>query len=178
MNWKQTVLASASTLFLLSACGDSDPAEQTPASEAPMESDAALPEEQDAAGDMSGTSMTDDASMNDDASTDEVSPLVDDLEGDWVSGEDDRSEMSIIDGSVTMMYDGKVLSTETLQSVETCPDVPGDAADMELITMTSTDTGETLCYGILSLSEDRLELTSYPKGNTITYTRQPMTGLD
>jgi len=143
-----------------------------------MESDAALPEEQDAAGDMSGTSMTEDASMNDDASTDEVSPLVDDLEGDWVSGEDDRSEMSIIDGSVTMIYDGKVLSTETLQSVETCPDVPGDAADMELITMTSTDTGEALCYGILSLSEDRLELTSYPKGNTITYTRQPMTGLD
>ena len=43
---------------------------------------------------------------------------------------------------------------------------------MQLITMTGSESGEQLCYGILNLDEDKLELTSYPAGNTLTYTRQ------
>ena len=177
MNWKPLALASASTLLLAAACGDTEPVETPPPSdtgmtdETGMADDAATTPDTDMADDTGMTSETGMDSQLDGSDT--VSPLIDRLEGDWVSGEDDQSEMSILDGTATMMYDGEVLSTETLQAVDSCPDAVGEASDdMQLITMTSAESGETLCYGVVTLEADTLTLTSYPEGNTLTYTRQ------
>lgn len=188
MDFRFLAFASASALMLATACGEPDTVETPTSEDTAVSSDNRVADETEdmsGTGTMSGSSDNGTDNMSDETTMDGqsrpangVPPLLDRIEGDWVSGEDDGSEMSIVDGTATMMYDGEVLTTETIEVVETCPDAAGDASDdMQLITMTADDTGETLCYGIINLSEDRLELTSYPRGNTLTYTRQPMTGM-
>ena len=177
-------IATCSAALLLAACGGPDTAEETPPADGAIESEGSLTDdpavglEEAPGGDMETSSET--SGMSDGAVTEsgmdmpEGDTTMDDLQGNWISGEDDRSEMSIIDGTVTMMYDDELLSTETLELVDTCEDAPDETADMPLLTMTSTDTGEELCYGILELNDDTLELTSYPRGNTLTYSRMPV----
>lgn len=172
MNWKPLTLACTSTLLLAAACSDPETAELPPPGDTTMTEETGMADD---AASTPETDMADNTGASGEtgmASSESVSPLIDRLEGDWVSGEDDQSEMSILDGTATMMYDGEVLSTETLKAVDSCPDAVGDASNMQLITMTASESGEVLCYGILSLDENRLELTSYPAGNTLTYTRQ------
>ncbi|MGB3625716.1 MAG: hypothetical protein WA989_07805 [Henriciella sp.] len=178
------VFASVSAILLAAACGDSGTSDDTPMETAGPSGTADTTYEARVARnpsmDDNGSVATDDTAMaGDPGETDNGdAPLLDRLEGDWLSGEDDQAEMSIIDGTAAMMYDGEVLTVETLDVVDSCPDAVGEAADsLDLFTMTSDATGETLCYGVVSLENDRLELTSYPRGNTLTYTRQPMTDV-
>ena len=165
------LLAGSAAAIALAACGGPETVEETPAPDGPIESEGSLTEDpevgldEEPGGDM-------DMSMSD-TDADAGNETLSALEGDWVSGDDNLSEMSILDGTVTMMYDGEVLSTETLQTVDSCPDAPGDTSSLELITMTSAEGNETLCYGIIALTEAELQLTSYPRGNTLTYVRMP-----
>lgn len=177
MDLKQIALAGASALFLMTACGDDT---GTAVETASADSTAATGESQaqdpefgpDDAGATSPDDMADTAMPAEDREIQSDEDLLASLEGDWVSGDDDQAEMSIIDGTATMLYAGEVLSTETLDIVDNCPDAPSDASDMQLLTMTSTEAGESLCYAIISLSDERLELSSLPRGNTLTYERQ------
>ncbi|RIJ25878.1 hypothetical protein D1224_01800 [Henriciella barbarensis] len=165
------LLAGCTAAIALAACGGPETVDETPAADDPIESEGSLTEDpeigldEEPGGDMDMT-MSD---TNMDAANETLAAL----EGDWVSGDDNLSKMSILDGTVTMMYDGEVLSTETLQTVDSCPDAPGDTSDMQLITMTGAESNETLCYGIIALTEAELQLTSYPRGNTLTYIRMP-----
>ena len=167
------LLAGCATAIALVACGGPETVDETPAADDPIESEGSLTEDPEVGMDEApGGNM--DTAMSDtgmDASTSDETLAA--LEGDWVSGDDDLSEMSIIDGTVTMMYDGEVLSTETIETVDSCPDAPGDTSGLELITMTSAEGNEPLCYGIIALTEAELQLTSYPRGNTLTYIRMP-----
>lgn len=168
------LLAGCTAAIAIAACGGPETVDETPAADDPIESEGSLTEDPEVGldeapgGDMDMTVSETDA----DAANETLAAL----EGNWVSGDDNLSEMSILDGTVTMMYDGEVLSTETLQTVDSCPDAvgdTGDTSDMQLITMTSAEGNETLCYGIIALTEAELQLTSYPRGNTLTYIRMP-----
>ena len=173
MKFTPIAVATCSAVLLLAACGEPETVEETPAADGAIESEGSLTEDPAIGMDEApGGDMSADADMSGD--TDEDSGTMAALDGDWISGDDDKSEMSIIDGTVTMMYDGEVLSTETIQTVDSCPDVPGDASDMQLITMTSAESEESLCYGIITLNDEILELSSYPRGNTLTYARMPV----
>lgn len=169
MDLKQIALASASALFLMTACGDDTGAA---VETAPADNIAATGESQAQEPEFGPDDMADAAMPARDSEIQSDEDLLASLEGDWVSGDDDQAEMSIIDGTATMLYAGEVLSTETLDIVDNCPDAPSDASDMQLLTMTSTEAGESLCYAIISLSDERLELSSLPRGNTLTYERQ------
>ncbi|WP_018146576.1 hypothetical protein [Henriciella marina] len=167
-------VATCSAVLLLAACGETETVEETPPADGPIESEGSLTEDPEIGlNEEPGGEMSAETDMSGDMAEEENSTLAS-LEGDWVSGDDDKSEMSIIDGTVTMMYDGEVLSTDTLEVVDSCPDVAGEVSDMQLITMTSNDTDESLCYGIITLNDERLELSSYPRGNTLTYERMPV----
>jgi hypothetical protein len=189
MTFKTITVASASAIVLLTACGgdaenetytDTGPAD-TRAEMGRDDAGASEKAEQmsDQMGGMSGMDGMDgtrnqsmDNADNPDMTNEDMLAA---LQGDWLSGDDDRAEMSIVDGTVTMMYDGEVLSTDTLELVDSCPDgAAGPRPDAQLLTMTSTEAAEPLCYAILGLSDNRLELSSLPRGNSLTYTRQPM----
>lgn len=165
------LLAGCTAAIALVACGGPKTVDETPAADDPIESEGSLTEDpeigfdEEPDGDM-------DMTMSD-TNTDTANETLAALEGDWVSGDDNLSKMSILDGTVTMMYDGEVLSTETLQTVDSCPDASGDTSDMQLITMTAAEGNENLCYGVIALTEAELQLTSYPRGNTLTYIRMP-----
>lgn len=173
MPLKQVALASASALFLLAACGGTETAEETPQADGPIESEASLTEDPEVGLDEAPATGADAMAGNTTLAEEDpaVPPLLDEMEGEWVSADDEASGMSILDGTVTMLYDGEVISTETIDVAQSCADAPGDTSGLDLITMTGTD-GESLCYGVIALDDDRLELTSYPRGNTLTYTRQ------
>ena len=157
MKLNMKLLAGCTAAIALAACGGPETVDETPAADDPIESEGSLTEapevglDEEPGGDM-------DMTMSD-TDTDGANETLAALEGDWVSGDDNLSEMSILDGTVTMMYDGEV--------------APGETGDMQLITMTGAESNETLCYGIIALTEAELQLTSYPRGNTITYIRMP-----
>lgn len=165
------LLAGGAAAIALAACGGPETVDETPAADDPIESEGSLTEDPELGMDEAPGGDID-MSMSD-ADADAGNETLSALEGNWVSGDDNLSEMSILDGTVTMMYDGEVLSTETLQTVDSCPDAVGDTSDMQLITMTGAESNETLCYGIIALTEAELQLTSYPRGNTLTYIRIP-----
>lgn len=172
MHLKQIALASASALFLLTACGGTETVEETPDADSEIAAEASLTEDPEIGLDEDPATSADMAGETTLAEEDaDVPPLLDRLEGKWVSADDEASQMSILDGTVTMMYDGEVLSTETVAVADSCAEAPGDTSGLELITMTSAEDG-TLCYGIITLNDERLELTSYPRGNTLTYDRE------
>ena len=173
-------LATCSAALLLAACGGPETAEQTPEADDPIESEGTLTEDPAVgldeepggnmdASDMSGMSDGPGKGMDMPSEGPDGRPS-----GQLDFKRDEQSEISIIDGTATMMYEDEVLSTEVVELVETCEDAPGETADMQLLTMTSTDTDETLCYGILTLNDETMELTSYPRGNTLNYTRMPV----
>lgn len=172
MHLKQIALAGASALFLLSACGGSDTVEETPDADSQIASEGSLTDSPDVGlneDPATEADMMDETTLAEEDA--DVPPLLDRLEGKWVSADDEASAMSILDGTATMMYDGEVLSTDTVAVADSCEDAPGDTSGMDLITITDAENG-TLCYGILTLNDETLELTSYPRGNTLTYERE------
>ncbi|HMR44766.1 MAG TPA: hypothetical protein PKC40_13070 [Saprospiraceae bacterium] len=93
--------------------------------------------------------------------------------GNWRDVDDAKSIISIAGSRYFSIYDGKLISEETMEFHEKCPEScqsGGDVSGNSCFTTNSTD-GST-CYVIVKLSEEELQLTmAGGTGKTLTYRR-------
>lgn len=95
-------------------------------------------------------------------------PVVDRLEGTWKSLDDPRSGLAFAEGSKTDTYDGEAVATEKIGVFDSCDgDAPAEPATGQYLL--ETETG--MCWFLISVAEETLELSYVGRGNTLRYRR-------
>lgn len=94
------------------------------------------------------------------------------MQGDWVSTDDPKSGVRV-DGLIWAdVYDGQEMGRSVIDIGDSCAEETTDASDiLQLFTIGAADAG-WLCYAILSVTPDRMELSYLARGNTLTFVRE------
>ncbi len=101
---------------------------------------------------------------------DPYADLVKAVQGRWVSTEDPLAAVEV-DGLVwTDVYDGQEIGRSVVNFWEACSDGTGGAPVLELFTVGSADAG-SLCYSVVGVDADRMELVYTARGNMLVYGR-------
>lgn len=105
------------------------------------------------------------------APRDAISDSLDMMQGRWISTEDAQSMLDITGSLQTSGYGGE----EPRQSLMTFPGACPDGGETDSTTLVLQELGtppeDALCYDILALSNDRIELMYLPRGTILTYVR-------
>ncbi len=90
------------------------------------------------------------------------------LEGRWRSADDSKSVIVVSGESFISIYDGSVVSEETVEYFATCPDVCMEGLDMACFMVKGEF--DATCYAIVSVTENELQYSMLGgPGNTLTY---------
>jgi hypothetical protein len=93
------------------------------------------------------------------------------MQGNWVSQDDALASLEVVGSEQTDSYDGQVVSTSVVTFSDSCPD--GAAMGPVFFTFEmGGDPANMLCYEILDLTADRMELSYVGRGNTLVYLRK------
>lgn len=105
------------------------------------------------------------------APRDAISDSLDMMQGRWISTEDAQSKLDITGSLQSSGYGGE----EPRQSLMTFPGACPDGGQTDGTTLVVQELGtppeDALCYDILALSNDRMELMYLPRGNILSYVR-------
>lgn len=93
------------------------------------------------------------------------------MQGEWLSTDDAQSSV-LVEGLIwTDLYDGQMMGQSVVFAGSGCADGSGEGVDtIELFVIGSADAG-SLCYSVLSVDANRMELSYLARGNTLTFTR-------
>jgi hypothetical protein len=93
------------------------------------------------------------------------------MQGKWVSQEDPLASLEVVGSEQIDSYDGQVVTTSVVTFSETCPEGEPMGAVFFTLEM-GGDPTNLLCYVILDLTPDRMELSYVGRGNTLVYLRK------
>jgi len=103
---------------------------------------------------------------NGDAETAELDETV--LEGRWRSVDDSKSVIVVSGDSFISIYDGSVVSEDTVEYFEACPAVCAENLDMACFMVKGEF--DATCYAVVSVTESELRYSLLGgTGNTLTY---------
>lgn len=91
------------------------------------------------------------------------------LQGDWVSERDPADEFTITGSEREGRYAGLSIQTESIAVLDSCD---GAAGRGPYLYAQDAEGGITLCYEIISASEDELLLNYLPQGRRLRYLRK------
>ncbi len=91
------------------------------------------------------------------------------MQGAWVSADDPQSRVDIVGSEWTDTYADEVLRVSVLTLSDTCGEIRGGVLLGQQ--MMGGDPSDLMCYEVLSVGEDRMELSYLPRGNTLVYLR-------
>ena len=90
------------------------------------------------------------------------------LEGRWRSADDSKSVIVVSGESFISIYDGSVVSEETVEYFAKCPDECMESLDMACFMVKGEF--DATCYAIVSVTENELQYSMLGgPGNTLTY---------
>jgi len=93
------------------------------------------------------------------------------LQGKWTSVDDGKAGV-LVNGLIwSDLYDGQEMARSVIDIGETCAEETSDATEiLQLFTIGSAEAG-WMCYSILSVTPDRLELSYLARGTTLAFVR-------
>lgn len=93
------------------------------------------------------------------------------LQGAWTSAEDGKAGVRV-DGLIwSDLYDGAEMGRAVIDIGETCAEETTDATEiLQLFSIGSAEAG-WMCYAILSVTPDRMELSYLARGTTLVFTK-------
>jgi len=90
------------------------------------------------------------------------------LEGRWRSADDSKSVIVVSGESFISIYDGSVVSEDTVEYFEKCPNECMEGLDMACFMVKGEF--DATCYAIVSVTENELQYSMLGgPGNTLTY---------
>lgn len=94
------------------------------------------------------------------------------MQGRWTSTDDPKSGVQV-DGLIWAdLYDGQEMGRSVIDIGESCAEEITDATEiLQLYTIGSAEAG-WLCYAVLSVTPDRMELSYLARGNTLAFVRE------
>ncbi|OYU20145.1 MAG: hypothetical protein CFE34_01590 [Rhodobacteraceae bacterium PARR1] len=105
------------------------------------------------------------------AGTDPYAATLQAMQGKWVSVDDPKSGVQV-DGLLwTDAYGGEAMGQSVMSYYTACSDgTGGDGTVLELFVIGPQESG-SLCYSVLTVDAQRMELSYMGRGNTLAYTR-------
>lgn len=101
---------------------------------------------------------------------DEWAGLRDAVQGSWVSAEDAQNVLFIFGSEQYTSYAGETVDVSVLTFANACPG--GDEIGPVFFTQTmGGDPMDALCYAVIDVTPDRMELSYVGRGNTLVYNR-------
>ena len=93
------------------------------------------------------------------------------MQGDWVSTEDKSSTLSVTGSEETWLYDGAPSDLFIVNFTDFCDDAAAPGGPLLTKREMQSADGMVLCYGIDSITPDRMSLIYLPRGNILEYVR-------
>lgn len=105
------------------------------------------------------------------APRDAISDSLDRMQGRWISADDAQSVLDITGSLQTSRYGSDESRAGLMTFPGACPDGGQTDGTTLVVQELGTPPEDALCYDILSLTNDRMELMYLPRGNILTYLR-------
>lgn len=102
-----------------------------------------------------------------------LGPKLTTLQGNWRSADDPKLLISITMQDYVTIYDGKIVSTQTIEMFEVCPEFCKTGSDVSgMACFVLKGESDATCYGIIQLEGKTLKCTIMGgDGKTLTYTK-------
>ena len=96
--------------------------------------------------------------------------LLDQMQGTWLSDDDQKNSLVIVGPVVSNIYDGEPLGNERLETVDDCENTQSDPDGMAF---TLADDGpDKRCFIVLTITESTLVYSYFSRGNTLSFSKQ------
>lgn len=106
-----------------------------------------------------------------DAGADPYSATLQAMQGKWVSVDDPQSVVQVEGLLWTDVYGGEAMGQSVMSYYTACSDgTEGDGTVLELFVVGSQES-DSLCYSVLTVDAQRMELSYMGRGNTLAFTR-------